>query len=126
MKKRNRLAIVLVVVALSAYFIFPTIKWYGFVPQEVKELATGSNVQIKEYSRGQATRELRALKELVAKDGNAPLPSEYSFLKSAAKENYKAMRKPVPKKWTVTALLAGFYNEQNMFDAIESYHRNQL
>lgn len=126
MKKRNRLAIVLVVVALSAYFIYPTIKWYGFVPQEVKELATGSNVQIKEYSRGQATRELRALKELVAKDGNAPLPSEYSFLKSAAKENYKAMRKPVPKKWTVTALLAGFYNEQNMFDAIESYHRNQL
>lgn len=126
MKKRNRLAIVLVVVALSAYFIFPTIKWYGFVPQEVKELATGSNVQIKEYSRGQATRELRALKDLVAKDGNAPLPSEYSFLKSAAKENYKAMRKPVPKKWTVTALFAGFYNEQNMFDAIESYHRNQL
>ncbi|MDI9454240.1 MAG: protein translocase subunit SecD [Spirochaetota bacterium] len=126
MKKRNRLAIVLVVVALSAYFLFPTIKWYGFVPQEVKELATGSNVQIKEYARGQATRELRALKDLVAKNADAPLPSEYSFLKSAAKENYKAMRQPVPKKWTVRALFAGFYNEQNMFDAIESYHRTRL
>lgn len=126
MKKRNRLAIVLVVVALSAYFLFPTIKWYGFVPQEVKELATGSNVQIKEYARGQATRELRALKDLVAKNADAPLPSEYSFLKSAAKENYKAMRQPVPKKRTVRALFAGFYNEQNMFDAIESYHRTRL
>ncbi len=126
MKKRNRLAIVLVVVALSAYFLFPTIKWYGFVPQEVKELATGSNAQIKEYARGQATRELRALKDLVAKNAGAPLPSEYSFLKSAAKENYKAMRQPVPKKWTVRALFAGFYNEQNMFDAIESYHRTRL
>src|SRR5690554_3756611 len=126
MKKRNRLAIVLVVVVLSAYFLFPTIKWYGFVPQEVKELATGSNVQIKEYSRGQATRELRVLKDLVAKDSTASLPSEYSFLKSAAKANYKAMRQPVPKKWTVGALFGGFYNEQNMFDAIESYHRTQL
>ncbi|NLZ76947.1 MAG: protein translocase subunit SecD [Spirochaetales bacterium] len=126
MKKRNRLAIVLVVVALSAYFLFPTIKWYGFVPQEAKELATGSNVQIKEYARGQATRELRALKDLVAKDAQAPLPSEYSFLKSVAKENYKAMRQPVPKNWTVRALLAGFYNEQNMFDAIEAYHRSRL
>ena len=126
MNKRSRLLIVLVVVLLCGYFLYPTIKWYGFVPQQTKELATGSNVQIKEYARGQASRDLRDLKELVASDANAALPSQYSFLKESAKATYKATKRSVPKNWTVQALLGGFYSEQALFDAIESYYRTSL
>ncbi|HKM08637.1 MAG TPA: protein translocase subunit SecD, partial [Sphaerochaeta sp.] len=81
MKKRSRLVIVLLVILMCGLFLYPTVKWYGGVPQSTKELATGSNVQIKEYSRGQASRDLRALKELVAKDPLTILPSEYGYLK---------------------------------------------
>jgi len=126
MKKRSRLVVVLLVVLLCGFFLYPTIAWYGFVPQDAKELATGSNVQIKEYSRGQASRDLRALKELVADDPQAALPSEFSYLKEYAKENYKAMKRSVPRNWTVEALFAGFYNEQDMFDSAESYYRTSL
>ncbi|MGE4453705.1 MAG: protein translocase subunit SecD [Sphaerochaeta sp.] len=126
MKKRSRLVVVLVVVLLCGYFLYPTIAWYGFVPQDAKELATGSNVQIKEYSRGQASRDLRALKELVADDPQATLPSEFSYLKDYAKDNYKAMKRSVPRTWTLEALFAGFYNEQDMFDSAESYYRTSL
>ncbi|MGE4584000.1 MAG: protein translocase subunit SecD [Sphaerochaeta sp.] len=126
MKKRSRLVIVLAVVLLCGYFLYPTVKWYGFVPQDAKELATGSNVQIKEYSRGQASRDLRALKDLIAKDAKAALPAQYDYLKDAAKANYKAMKQPVPKTWTLESLFGGFYNEQNMFDAAESYYRSSL
>ncbi len=126
MKKRSRLVIILVVVLLCGYFLYPTIKWYGFVPQDAKELATGSNVQIKEYSRGQASRDLRALKDLIAADPTAALPSEYAYLKDAAKTNYKAMKQSVPKTWTVQALFGGFFSEQGMFDAAESYYRTTL
>lgn len=126
MKKRSRLVIVLLVILMCGFFLYPTIKWYGGVPQSTKELATGSNVQIKEYSRGQASRDLRALKELVAKDPLATLPSEYGYLKVQAKANYKAMKKPVPKTWTMEALFGGFYNEQGLFDTCEEYYRTDL
>ncbi|NCC66556.1 MAG: protein translocase subunit SecD, partial [Spirochaetia bacterium] len=105
---------------------YPTIKWYGFVPQDAKELATGSNVQIKEYSRGQASRDLRALKDLVVQDPSASVPAQFSYLTKAARENYRAMKKPVPRNWTLESLFAGFYNEQNMFESIETYYRSNL
>ena len=60
MNKRSRLLIVVAVALLCGYFLYPTVKWYGFVPQQTKELATGSNVQIKEYARGQASQIGRA------------------------------------------------------------------
>lgn len=126
MKKRSRLVIVLLVILMCGFFLYPTFKWYGGVPQSTKELATGSNVQIKEYSRGQASRDLRALKELVAKDPLTILPSEYGYLKAQAKANYKAMKKPVPKTWTMEALFGGFYNEQGLFDTCEEYYRTEL
>ncbi|HOQ94256.1 MAG TPA: protein translocase subunit SecD [Sphaerochaeta sp.] len=126
MNKRSRLLIVVAVALLCGYFLYPTVKWYGFVPQQTKELATGSNVQIKEYARGQASRDLRELKELVASDAGAALPSKFSFLKESAKATYKATKRSTPKKWTVETLFGGFYNEQAMFDAIEEYYRTSL
>lgn len=126
MKKRGRLIIVLLVLVVCGIFLYPTIKWYGFVPQSAKELATGSNVQIKEYSRGQASRELRELKELVQSNPSAALPEAYSFLKPVAKANYKAMKQPVPKNWTVESIFYAFTSEQAMFDALENEHRTQL
>mgnify|MGYP000923329887 CR=1 FL=1 len=65
MKKRGRLFIVLLVVVMCGFFLYPTVKWYAFVPQETKDLATESKVQIREYALGQATRDLRSLKELI-------------------------------------------------------------
>ncbi|MFA6844603.1 MAG: protein translocase subunit SecD [Sphaerochaetaceae bacterium] len=126
MKKRSRLVIVLLVVLICGFFLYPTIKWYWFVPQATKDLATGSNVQIKEYARGQASRDLRALKDLVVSDSDAAIPSEYAYLKKTAKDNYKASKQSQPKAWTVSALLGGFYSEQNMFDASEGYYRTEL
>ncbi len=126
MKKRGRLIIVLLVLVVCGIFLYPTIKWYGFVPQTAKELATGSNVQIKEYSRGQASRELRELKELVQSNPSAALPEAYSFLKPIAKANYKAMKQSAPKTWTVENIFYAFVSEQAMFDALENEHRTQL
>ncbi len=126
MKKRDRLIIVLLVLLLCGYFLYPTFKWYTIVPQETKDLASGSNEQIREYARGQATRELRAIKDLVKSDASAAVPSEYSYLEKIAKENYRDMDKDVPSKWNIENLCAGFYSEQDMFDSIEQYYRSSL
>lgn len=126
MKKRNRLIIVLLVVVLCGIFLYPTVKWYGFVPQTTKDLATGSNVQIREYARGQASRDARALLDLVKGNPDADVPSEFGYLKGAAKATYKASKESVPSKWTVSTLLRGFYTEKDLLDAIEDHYRSEL
>ncbi|MCK9190515.1 MAG: protein translocase subunit SecD [Sphaerochaetaceae bacterium] len=125
MKKRDRLIIVLLVLLMCGYFLYPTIKWYTAVPQETKDLASGSNEQIREYARGQATRDLRTIKDLVASDAEAAVPAEFVYLEKTAKTNYKAMKKDVPS-WNITTLCAGFYTEKDMFDTIEQHYRTTI
>ncbi|MDD3823253.1 MAG: protein translocase subunit SecD [Sphaerochaetaceae bacterium] len=126
MKKRGRLFIVLLVAVICGIFLYPTVKWYGFVPQETKDLATGSKLQIREYALGQATRDLRELKSLIASDPQGSLPDQYGFLIPVAKENYKSMKRDVPRSWNVESVFRGFYNEQGLFDALESHYRTAL
>jgi preprotein translocase subunit SecD len=125
MKKRDRLIIVLLVVLMCGYFLYPTVKWYTAVPQTTKDLASGSNEQIREYARGQATRDLRTIKDLVESDAEAKVPAEFAYLEKVAKINYKAMKKDVPA-WNIETLCAGFYTEIGMFDTIEQHYRSTI
>ncbi|MFA6707250.1 MAG: protein translocase subunit SecD, partial [Sphaerochaetaceae bacterium] len=126
MKKRGRLFIVLLVVVLCGIFLYPTVKWYVFVPQETKDLATGSRTQIREYARGQATRVLRELKALVKENPESSVPEQYKFLIATAKENYKLRNIAVPRQWTMKNLLSAFPNEQSLFEKLETSYRQDL
>lgn len=126
MKKTGRLITVLLVLVVALALFYPTIKWYCFVPQVTKDLATGSNVQIKEYSRGQAAKDVRELKAMVTSDANAELPSQYKYLSTLAKENYKTLRKDKPSTWNVAAVLNGFSSESALFTAVENHYRSAL
>ncbi|MFA5513942.1 MAG: protein translocase subunit SecD [Sphaerochaetaceae bacterium] len=123
MKKRGRLIIVILVAVMCGVFLYPTVKWYAFVPQETKDLATGSKIQIREYASGQATRDLRDLKALVVSDSQQPLPSQYKFLLQTVKENYKNAKLSAPRQWSVEATFRGFKSEQDLFEALEKHYR---
>jgi preprotein translocase subunit SecD len=115
---------VLLVVAVCGVFIFPTATWYFGVPQETKDLATGSNEQIKEYARGRATQELIELKSLELTDS---LPSELRYLVDLAKASYKERGMEVPSgTWTVEDIMKAYRSEQGLFDAVENRYRSEL
>lgn len=80
MKKTERILIALTVFAICVWFLFPTIKWYGFVSSEDKALTTSSSLQVKEYSQGQAKAVLSYLQD----NAESKLPKEYSFVKGLA------------------------------------------
>jgi len=126
MKKRGRLLIVLLVAVVCGIFLFPTVKWYAFVPQETKDIATGSKIQIREFAQGQASRDLRALKEVFADNPQASVPSQYSYLIDVAREGYKNMKRDSPRSWTMEDLFKGFYTEKDLFDTIENRYRSDL
>ncbi len=126
MSKRGRLFVVLLVLVVSGVFLYPTFNWYFMVPQDMKQLAAGSNTQIREYARGQAAKQLDMLTSLAEKDEEAELPEGFDFIKEAAKEKYRSEERDLPDSWTVKNVLAAYRSEKEAFEAIESYHRARL
>ena len=85
MRKTERILIAVVTIAICVWFLFPTIRWYAFVSPEDKALTTGSSLQVREYSQGQARTALRYMEE----NGSSAVPKEYSFVVDLAKAQNK-------------------------------------
>ncbi|PIE03956.1 MAG: hypothetical protein CSA76_06790 [Spirochaetales bacterium] len=128
MTKFMRLLLVLVAVGLGVVFLYPTVSWYFFTDQSMKDLANGTREVIRNWSRDKAAEDVAALEKL-AKDSDAvaaPLPERYDLLKDAARENYKLVDKPVPRDWTLGDVLNGFKNYDQVRKALENAYRQQV
>ena len=126
MKKTGRILLVLLLVVVASFLLYPTVKWYMFTPQTIKELAAGSNLQIREYSRGQASRDVRVLKDKAKTTPDGEVDKEYKYLEKKAKEILKESGKSVPSKWTWFSLLSAFPDEASFFSAVEESYRVEI
>ncbi|MFP4551757.1 MAG: protein translocase subunit SecD, partial [Spirochaetales bacterium] len=126
MSKRFRFVIVLALIAISAYFIYPTVRWYFFIPEETKELAAGSRDQIRDYAGNRAENALEELTELANEDGEQALPPEYSFLTNEARDIYRVQDREVPDEWTVTNTLAAFGGADEVYEVLETHYGDEM
>ncbi|TVQ36967.1 MAG: protein translocase subunit SecD [Spirochaetaceae bacterium] len=126
MSKRVRLLTVLVFVIIGAVFVWPTVNWYFLLSPQEQELARSSRTQVREYAQNQARSALLELRRLSGSDPQGELPQQYQFLIDKARENYRLEGRDRPSTWTVTDVLAGFRSEREAFEAIESYHREEV
>ena len=124
MRKTERILIALVVLAICVWFLFPTIKWYGFVSAEDKALTTATSLQVKEYSQGQAEAVLQNLED----NRNSEVPEEYSFVLKLAKENVGG--KGTADLKTCDDVLSAFSvtedGGQALMSAVEQYCREYI
>jgi len=117
MKKVGRIITILLVLAVAAVLLYPTVKWYCFVSQDLKNLSMGSTERIREYARGQAATDVRALMEIAKSDSSAAIPSEYEYLKTLTRsKNAK----------TVGEALGSYSGESALLDAVEGYYREEI
>ena len=126
MKKTGRVLLVLLVIVVAALLLYPTIRWYFFVPESTKTAAAGSNENIRDYSRGQASRGVRALTSLLQEDRDAAIPEDFMYLRKDAETALKERGMERPEEWTVYTLLSAFPSESALFQAIEDHTRSQL
>ena len=91
MKNAGRMAAVLLVLIVSAVLLYPSIKWYCFVSEDLKQLAVGSKEQIRDYSRARAGEDVARITSL---GGSAAVPGEFSYLVDVAKER-EGIQSPV-------------------------------
>jgi preprotein translocase subunit SecD len=105
MSKRFRFILVILSILIGAAFLYPTVRWYFFVPEDQKALASGSREQIRQYAQRQAREEYDQFRRLNPSD---TLPAELAFLNDIARKNYRDARKPVPEPMTAMAVLESF------------------
>jgi preprotein translocase subunit SecD len=108
MSKRSRFILILVVLGVCFAFLWPSISWYAFTPQEDQALALSSLERIRDYSLVMAGNDVEELLSMVRTDPASPVPEKNRFLEKSARVNYKGLNKTVPKTWTVSALLEAY------------------
>ncbi|MGA2764211.1 MAG: protein translocase subunit SecD [Spirochaetia bacterium] len=123
MKKRYRLLIILAVLAVGFYFLWPTVKWYFLTPQSDKDVAESSRNQIKVYAQERADA---AIQKLIALGTEAPLPAEYSFLVNKAVARYRTAKHAPPSTWTVRDVLAAYTSREDLAADVEDWYRSQM
>ena len=123
MKKRYRLLLTAILVAVAFFFLWPSIKWYFLTPQADKDVAESSRNQIKVYAQERADE---AIKALVAAGEQASLPQQYSFIVPKAAKRYETAKKSPPSQWTVRDVLAAYTSRSDLSADLEDFYRSQM
>ena len=126
MNKLGRTLLVVLVLAVCGMLLYPTVKWYCFVPQDVKNLAAGSNENIRDWARGQASREIATLRGMLQSNRNQAVPEDLGYLIGYAEDARKDNGIDKPESWDIYALLSSFRSEDELFSVIESYYRDRI
>ena len=126
MRKTERIMIAVVAIAICVWFLFPTIRWYAFVSPEDKALTTGSSLQVKEYSQGQARTALNYMEQ----NGSSEVPKEYSFVIELAKSQNKEKGTSKTDIKTCSDVLSAFSassdDGQAFMSAVEKHYREYV
>ena len=126
MRKTERILIAVFAIAICVWFLFPTIRWYAFVSPEDKALTTGSSLQVKEYSQGQARTALHFMEQ----NGSSEVPKEYSFVielaKSQSKENGTSKTDIKTCSDVLSAFSASSDEGQAFMSAVEKHYREYV
>lgn len=126
MRKTERILIAVLAIAICVWFLFPTIRWYAFVSPEDKALTTGSSLQVKEYSQGQARTALLYMEQ----NGSSEVPKEYSFVIELAKNQSREKGTSKADIKTCSDVLEAFSSSsdagQAFMSAVEKHYREYV
>ena len=108
MSKRNRFLIILAVLGICLYCLWPSINWYFRTPKDAQQIALSSLERIRDYSIEKAVESVKKLEADVKTNPSATVPAEYEWLCKESKKNYKKFGREVPSSMTLADLLNGF------------------
>jgi len=124
MSKRYRFILILVVLAICFIFLYPSLRWYFWIPKLDQTKALGSREQIKNYASQTARTDIDNLISLAR--GGKDMPGDLSFMTAKAKDIYKKAKQSAPDKWDAKAVLGAFASRQEAQDVIESNYRDKI
>ena len=124
MSKRYRFIIILAIITLCFVFLYPSVRWYFWVPKLDQTRALSSREQIKTYASISAQADLETLVSL-AKNGE-DMPADFEFLTQSAKKLYKDAKQSAPPKWDARTVLGAFSSRNEVLEIIETNYRDKI
>jgi len=124
MSKKYRFFIILAVMAVCFAFLWPTIRWYFFIPRDKQALALETRQQIRTYASQTAQADLQRLID-AARTGNV-IPEDLMFLTAEAKKLNKVNKQDLPQSWSARNVLESFSSKREALDAIETKYRDDI
>ena len=124
MKKRYRLVIVLIVMAVCFVFLWPTLRWYFLTPLDQQALALQTRERIRDDAEQYARDGLQRVIEQARIGGD--VPEDLSFLVSQARRINREHRLPVPARWDARAVMEAFPSQPALLNAIETQYRENV
>jgi len=124
MSKRYRFFIIIAVMGICFLFLWPTVRWYFFIPKDQQALALETRQQIRTYASQAAQGDLQRI--IDASRYDRVVPDGLDFLTTAAKKRYKADKRTVPDTWTAKTVLEAFSSRREALDTIENKYRDDI
>ena len=98
MNKIERILITILAIALCAWLLFPTLKWYTLTTEEDRTTSSSSLSVLRDKLHSAALKDISAIKAKIGTDED--LSDSFPMQVSKAKGAYKSAGKDVPSKWT--------------------------
>ncbi|MDR0323949.1 MAG: protein translocase subunit SecD [Treponema sp.] len=121
MSKKYRFFIILAVLGVCFLFLWPTLRWYYFIPEDQKALALQTREQIRTYAQNVAIRDYERIME--AARSNEAVPGGMEYLTAIAK---KSNKRPQPETWTARTVLETFYSREEVRNTIEKKYSDEV
>ncbi len=125
MSKRFRFFLVLLLLGIGVWFLFPSINWYYLFNSNEQDLALLSNEQIRDYTFEKATERVDELKVLAAQNKTAPIPEELMPLTASIKELMEFRGEEIPVLWTI-GHIGDYLNETDVVDFVQEIYRLEI
>jgi preprotein translocase subunit SecD len=113
-----------VILAVCFVFLWPTLRWYFFIPRDQQTLALESRQQIRTYSSQAAQADLQRLIDSAGNDET--VSADFEFLVPVARKMYKDAKQPVPGAWTARNILEVFTSKREALETIENKYRDDI
>ncbi|MCL2759952.1 MAG: protein translocase subunit SecD [Treponema sp.] len=124
MSKRYRFIILLIVLGVCFLFLWPTIRWYFFIPRDQQTLALETRQRISAYSTQAAGEDWQRLVE-AARLGEM-VPADLEYLVPIARRQYKADKQTVPEVLTARAVMEAFPSKIEAQGNIEQKYADDI
>jgi len=118
MKKRYRLAIIMIVMAICFVFLWPSLNWHFLTPRDQQARALQTREQIRHHAIQRAEVDFQRLLVAAREDGD--VPDDLSFLIRDARRFTRDHRRPSPESWDAQATLSAFPNPQSVRYAMKA------
>jgi preprotein translocase subunit SecD len=118
-----RLSLIVALIAVAAFFLWPTVEWYVFIPVPQRDLALGSLGELRACVERSSEADVR---QLLALDPSSSIPGQFRYLVADAAGHLQKYTNRPASGWVTGDLLGEYPDRSLLLSDIATHYRTRL